>query len=87
MVILVTKGDLALSSRVNYIRGRGSASQSMYCKKSDALIVSDSALTEPREGAKLSKLNPNYISGFVDGKGIQKFRKLQERMRQSGKRQ
>ncbi len=42
---------------------------SMRYKKSDEPIVPVSDLSADGEGVKLSKLNPHYISGFVDGEG------------------
>lgn len=41
----------------------------MCCKKSDEFIVPSPFLKRAGEGAKLSKLNPHYIAGFIDGEG------------------
>jgi|GEM_PF-279105 hypothetical protein len=65
--IFMTKGDLVLSSRVIYTRGK--------VKRKPINVIQEvcSAHSTPmfqsEEGAKLSKLNPHYVAGFIDGEG------------------
>ena len=91
----MTIGDLVFFSV--YANIEINRAQALFNKLQEVCCAHSTPTFQSEEGVKLTPLNPHYLTGFIDGegcfsvkkhltlKGIQKFAKIQQRMREIGK--